>query len=86
MKVVSSYAVEIKNFNQIFKDTVRIYQRAFTFLIDIYNKEWDDLLAIAKQKERFKKISKLMEQERAKALFLVPLFIGKAKSHLSYYF
>ena len=53
MKITSSYSVEIKNFNRIFQDTVRIYRSALTFLIDIYHKEWDYLSSIAKQKERF---------------------------------
>ena len=53
MNVTSSYAVEIKHFNQIFEDTVRIYRKALSFLIDVYDKEWDYLSAIAKQKERF---------------------------------
>ena len=53
MKVISSYAVEIKNFNRIFQDTVRIYRSALSFLIDIYHVEWDYLSAITKQKERF---------------------------------
>ena len=53
MKVVSSYAVEIKHLNKIFKDTVRVYRKALSFLIEIYDKEWDYLSSIVKQKERF---------------------------------
>ena len=53
MKVVSSYAVEIRHFNRIFKDTVRVYRSALSFLIEIYDKEWDYLSSIVKQKERF---------------------------------
>lgn len=53
MKVLSSYAVEIKNFNRIFQDTINIYRKALAFLIDIYGKEWEYLSAITKQKERF---------------------------------
>ena len=53
MKVISSYAVEIKNFNRIFQNTVRIYRKALSFLIDIYDKEWEYLSSITKQKERF---------------------------------
>ena len=53
MKVVSSYAVEIRHFNQIFKDTVRVYRSALSFLIEVYDKEWDYLSSIVKQKERF---------------------------------
>lgn len=53
MKVVSSYAVEIKHLNKIFKDTVRVYRSALSFLIEVYDKEWNYLSAITKQKERF---------------------------------
>ena len=53
MKVVSSYAVEIRHFNQIFKDTVRVYRSALSFLIEVYDKERNYLSAITKQKERF---------------------------------
>lgn len=53
MKVVSSYAVEIKHLNKIFQDTARIYRKALSFLIETYDKEWDYLSSIVKQKERF---------------------------------
>ena len=53
MNVTSSYAVEIKHLKKIFKDTVRVYRKALSFLIEIYDKEWDYLSSIVKQKERF---------------------------------
>jgi len=53
MNVASSYAVEIKNFKRILKDTIGIYQRALSFLIDVYDKEWEYLSTITKQKEHF---------------------------------
>ena len=34
MKVVSSYAVEIKHFNRIFQETVRIYRKALYLYLD----------------------------------------------------
>ena len=60
MKVVSSYAVEIKHFNRIFQETVRIYRKALSFLIDVYDKEWEYLSAITKQKERFNTAERLI--------------------------
>ena len=60
MKVVSSYAVEIKHFNWIFQETVRIYRKALSFLIDVYDKEWEYLSAITKQKERFNTAERLI--------------------------
>lgn len=53
MKVVSSYAVEIKNLNRIFEDTVNIYRKALSFLIDVYDTEWDYLSSIPQKQKRF---------------------------------
>lgn len=53
MKVASSYAVEIKNLNRIFKDTVNIYRKALSFLIDVYDREWDYLSSIPQKQKRF---------------------------------
>ena len=46
MKVTSSYAVEIKHIDKLFRDTVKIYRKALSFLIDVYEKEWEYLSAI----------------------------------------
>ena len=53
MKVASSYAVEIKNINRIFKDTVNIYRKALSFLIDVYDREWDYLSSIPQKQKCF---------------------------------
>ena len=51
MKVVSSYAIKIKNYNQIFNDTVKIYQQAVTFFIQVLDSEWENLVSLpGKQK------------------------------------
>ena len=53
MKVVSSYAVEIKNLNKMFRDTVNIYRKALSFLIDVYDREWDYLSSTPQKQKRF---------------------------------
>lgn len=51
MKIISSYAVKIKNYNQIFNDTVKIYQQAVTFFIQVLNSEWESFVSLSgKQK------------------------------------
>ena len=51
MKIISSYAVKIKNYNQIFNDTVKIYQQAVTFFIQVLNSEWENFVSLSgKQK------------------------------------
>ena len=49
MKIVSTYSVKIKHYNNIFRDTVSVYRRAVDFLIDVCLKEWDDISAIDKK-------------------------------------
>lgn len=53
MKIVSSYKVQILNNNNIFRDTICIYRKALSFLIDAFNSEWDTLHGVKKAKERF---------------------------------
>lgn len=51
MKIISSYAVKIKHYNQIFNDTVKIYQQAVTFFIQVLDSEWENLVSLSgKQK------------------------------------
>ena len=40
MKVTSSYGIEIKNMNKIFRPTLGIYNDALTLCVDIFEKEW----------------------------------------------
>lgn len=46
MKVESSYAVEIKNVNKIFRETINIYKNAVSFCIKAFENEWDTLSSI----------------------------------------
>lgn len=43
MEIVSSYKVQILNENSIFKDTIRLYRCALSFLIRVFDAEWDAL-------------------------------------------
>lgn len=46
MDINTLYSVKIKNYNQIFKETVHIYRDAVDFLIPICMEHWDDLILI----------------------------------------
>ena len=54
MKLVSSYAVEIKHINKLFKQTIKIYNDAITFCIKVFEENWFDLEILETgNKERF---------------------------------
>lgn len=46
MKIYTSYKVKIKNYNNIFKDTVLVYRKAVSYLIDVCDANWNNLSAI----------------------------------------
>lgn len=52
MEIVSSYKVQILDNSSIFNDTIRIYRSALSFLISVFDAEWDALHG-KKAKERF---------------------------------
>lgn len=52
MEIVSSYKVQILDNSSIFNDTIRIYRSALSFLISVFDAEWDALHS-KKAKERF---------------------------------
>lgn len=58
MKIYSSYKVKIKNYNNIFIDTVKIYREAVSFFINICDKEWV-ILKDLKSLERCREIEKM---------------------------
>ena len=43
MKLVSSYAVEMKHINKLFRQTIKIYNDAITFCIKVFEENWSDL-------------------------------------------
>jgi hypothetical protein len=51
MKIVSSYKVKIKQYNNIFFDTIKIYQNAVAFFLEVCDKEWD-VIELLQLKER----------------------------------
>lgn len=51
MDIVSSYKVQILSEN-IFKPTIKIYREALSYLIDIFNQEWDELSKINEALDR----------------------------------
>ena len=54
MKLVSSYAVEIKHINKMFRDTIKIYNDAISFCIKAFEEHWEVLETLEiGNKERF---------------------------------
>lgn len=54
MKLVSSYAVEIKHTNKMFRDTIKIYNDAISFCIKAFEEHWEVLDTLdTVNKERF---------------------------------
>lgn len=60
MEVVSSYKVQVLSENSIFRDTVFLYRSALSFLIGVFDSEWDVLHGIKKAKERFNAAERLV--------------------------
>lgn len=54
MKLFSSYAVEIKHINKLFRQTIKIYNNAITFCIKVFEENWSALeeLEIADKSRR----------------------------------
>jgi IS605 OrfB family transposase len=46
MKLVSSYAIEIKGINKVLRDTSLIYKNAVTYCIKVFEQEWSTLVEI----------------------------------------
>lgn len=54
MKLISSYAVEIKHINKMFRDTIKIYNNAISFCVKIFEEHWKVLETLETgNKERF---------------------------------
>ena len=63
MNVFSSYKVKIKDYNNIFEQTVEVYRNAVSFFIDVCDKEWNTLESL-KNLERYRKIEELTIQTK----------------------
>ena len=64
MKVVSSYSIEIKHMNRIFKDTIDIYRKALSFLVEVYEHEWNNLMTISNKQKRFNEAEHLIHSTK----------------------
>lgn len=64
MKIVSSYDVQIVGESGIFKDTVKLYRNALSFLISVFNSEWELLSAIPNTKKRFNMADHLVHETK----------------------
>lgn len=54
MKIVSSYAIEIKHINKLFRQTIKIYNDAISFCVKAFEKHWEILETLETgNKERF---------------------------------
>lgn len=86
MKIDSSYGVEIKNINKVLKPTIKIYQRAISFCIDVFEKEWSLLgtLEDLKQKDvsedliHSSKTNIAKYDEFDKKFYKMPLYLRRA--------
>ena len=43
MQIYTTYGVRIKDYNNIFKDTVAVYRNAVDYLINVCDENWDRL-------------------------------------------
>lgn len=64
MKIVSSYKVQVFCENSIFRDTVRLYRSALSFLIGVFYSEWPALQNIKNAKERFNAAEHLIHETK----------------------
>lgn len=51
MKTTSSYAVELKHTSKIFYPTIKIYQRAVSFCVSIFDSEWSAISSVMDSKQ-----------------------------------
>ena len=66
MKLVSSYAVEIKHINKLFRQTIKIYNDAVTFCIKVFEENWSELEVLETgNKERFEYADRLIHSTKS---------------------
>ena len=66
MKLVSSYAVEIKHINKLFRQTIKIYNDAISFCIKAFEEHWGVLETLdTGNKERFTYADALIHSTRS---------------------
>ena len=54
MTITSSYAVEVKHINKMFRDTIKIYNDAISFCVKAFEEHWEELKTLETgNKKRF---------------------------------
>ena len=52
MHIISSYKVKIKDVNHCFDETIRVYQEAVSFFMDVCKKEWKSFQGLSSREAR----------------------------------
>lgn len=66
MKITSSYAVEIKHINKLFRQTIKIYNDAISFCVLAFEEHWEQLEGIpTASKQRFKYADDLIHSTKS---------------------
>lgn len=101
MKIISSYAVEIKHINKLFRQTIKIYNDAVAFCVRVFEENWSDLRILeVGNKERKSYAEKLIHSTKLNVAkypdfdiifhkmptYLRRAVIGDALGHLSSYY
>ncbi|MCR5608238.1 MAG: transposase [Lachnospiraceae bacterium] len=60
MNIYSTYKVKIKNYNNIFKDTVQVYRDVVDYLIDVCDTHWENISQIGDSKKQQRYIETLI--------------------------
>lgn len=71
MKITSSYGIEIKQMNKIFRPTVAVYNDAISFCVDVFEAEWPhiELLDTMKRKQYAENLIHSTKNNKAKYNF-----------------
>ena len=84
MKLTSSYAVEIKHINKLFRQTIKIYNDAISFCVKAFEEHWEVLETLdAGNKERFAYADALIHSTKSNDA-LYPEFDVKFRKMPSY--
>lgn len=51
-EIVSSYGIEIRHVNRIFYNTITLFNKAISFCIEAFDKEWDELKTLDTLKQK----------------------------------
>lgn len=76
MKIISSYKVAILPYNKIpFNDTIALYRKAASYLINVFYKEWDYLSSVSGTKRKALAERLSISRMSAVSLYAVLLFV-----------